>query len=270
MPQFAWSWTSSASTTFSAKYQSRNSAFSAATTSRTWSVSLRRRRETKCTTRRAANGSPARAICGGARLGSGIPSGAVPTSGVAIGCVICRRVSGEGLRRSNRRRFSRCAARSGDGGSGAQEEDLAVRAHRPEHEHLAREPGDPPRREVENGHDLPAHEGLAVRVRDRQLGRADALPDLRAEVDPQAVGRLARLGERLGRDDPPDAHLDPLELLDVDHRRRVPERGGTGAAMHWALGGTIEPVGRADAGRVRFAGRAAGACPGGLVRQETM
>ena len=136
---------------------------------------------------------------------------------------------------------------SGDGGSGAQEEDLAVRAHRPEHEHLAREPGDPPRREVENGHDLPAHEGLAVRVGDRQLGRADFAPRPPGRSRSAGDRTAFALGERLCRDDPPDAHLDPLELLDVDHRRRVPERGRTGAAMHWALGGTIEPVGRADA-----------------------
>ena len=63
--------------------------------------------------------------------------------------------------------------------------------------------------------DEPALELLTRVVRD--LRRGALLADLRAEVDAQLPGRLARLGEVLDRDDPADAHVDLLEVLPLDH-----------------------------------------------------
>ncbi len=93
----------------------------------------------------------------------------------------------------------------------AQEGDAAVIGQRAEHQDLAAEAGDPLGREVGHDHDEAADERGGIRVGPRQLGRA-APQAARAEVDRQAVGGPARLGERLGGDDAPDAQVQPLEV----------------------------------------------------------
>jgi hypothetical protein len=51
----------------------------------------------------------------------------------------------------------------------------------------------------------------------RDLGGGALEADLGPEVDRQLPGRPARLGELVDRDDAPDAHVDPLEVLDRRH-----------------------------------------------------
>src|SRR5690606_11299391 len=53
------------------------------------------------------------------------------------------------------------------------------------------------------------------------LGRGLLDADGVAEVDGQLIGGLAGLGERLGLDDPADAHIDLHEVVEADLRRQV-------------------------------------------------
>src|SRR4051794_40772901 len=104
------------------------------------------------------------------------------------------------------------------------QDHVALLVARPEHEHLRAHRPDLARREIDDGDDAPALELLAGIVRDLRAGALG--PDLLAEVDRQLPGGLARLREVLDRDDPPHAHVDGEELVEVDraHGPSVPKR----------------------------------------------
>src|SRR5690606_1026568 len=74
------------------------------------------------------------------------------------------------------------------------------------------------RREVDDGGDLAAVQ-LFQGVMMGDLGRGLLDADGVAEVDGQLIGGLAGLGERLGLDDPADAHIDLHEVVEADLRR---------------------------------------------------
>jgi len=104
-----------------------------------------------------------------------------------------------------------------DSGVGREQHDTAVRIERAEDEHLGDERTDLPGTEVDDGDDEPALE-RSPRVVD-DLGRRAPGPELGAEVDRQLPGRLAGLGERVDGDYPADPHLDPGEVVELDHSR---------------------------------------------------
>ena len=185
-------------------------------TSRSCSVVLRGRRDSRCTMRSRANGSPLRAICGGASSGSGMPSGGAESGEVVVGSVIAVARSAVCTQAQPMLRAEWVAS-----GSGHSSQTVAVLAHGAQHQHFAGEAGDASRREVDDRHHLAPDERGGIWIGHRQLGGAVALADLRAEVDPQLVGGLARLREGLRRQHATDAHVHAGEIVELDHRRTV-------------------------------------------------
>src|SRR5216683_228651 len=74
-----------------------------------------------------------------------------------------------------------------------------------------------PSRKVDDGDDQLAAEFLRAVVH-RQLG-AGASDAKRPEIDAKLVGRFAGLRKGLGLEDPADAHIDPLEVGDINGGR---------------------------------------------------
>src|SRR5687767_504298 len=112
--------------------------------------------------------------------------------------------------------------------------------HGTEHEYLRLEARDAPRREVDYGDHEPALElrpGVVGDLRGRSLQ-----PELGAEVDLELPGRFARLREVVHADDPPHAHVDPLEVLDRRHRAGSLERApGSGRTSRRGEAGPARP-----------------------------
>jgi hypothetical protein len=98
---------------------------------------------------------------------------------------------------------------------GGQQHHPAHGIGHPQGQHFRHEGADLARREVDHGHDHAACQVFqAVELGD--LGRGLLDPDLGAKIDPQLVGGLARLGERLGVDHPTGADIDFHEIVETD------------------------------------------------------
>src|SRR2546430_9269302 len=111
----------------------------------------------------------------------------------------------------------------------AQQPQLAVFLGRGEDEHLRANPRDTAWWQVEDAEDL-AVEQLFLRVLGLQRGRRMARPQW-PKVDPQLVGRLARLGQIGDIDDHADPHVQALEVVDRD--RHVTSESTSRASPKW-------------------------------------
>src|SRR3989440_3535232 len=95
--------------------------------------------------------------------------------------------------------------------------DSAIRIGNAQDEDLGAYGTDLSRRKVEDGDDQLAAQILRAVMR-RQLG-ARAPDAERPEIDAKLVGGLAGFRKGLGFEDPADAHVDPLEVRDVNDGR---------------------------------------------------
>ena len=110
-----------------------------------------------------------------------------------------------------------------------------------EHEHLGDEGPDPLRREVDDAHDLAAHQVFGpVPIGD--LSARPPLPE-RTEIDPEPVRRLPGLRERLGPHDGADPHVHTLKVAPGDLAHGM--SGSSGAAP-----GRLSPQGRQGRARI--------------------
>jgi|SRR6266571_1136509 len=95
---------------------------------------------------------------------------------------------------------------------GLEQDDPAVRLHGSEAEDLGHERPDLARREIRNCDGGPTDE-IARSV--PRLNRGGGLPyTMGAKVDPELVRWIPRLGKVLRGNDPTDAHLDFLKVLE--------------------------------------------------------
>src|SRR5712692_6502489 len=108
----------------------------------------------------------------------------------------------------------------------AKQDDPAIRLDRPEAKDLGHERADLARWEVRHRHDRPPDE-IAPGVPRLNRGSGPADP-VGAEINPQLVRRIAGLREILGSNDPTDAHLDFLEVLEPDDGHSFRARNGLG------------------------------------------
>src|SRR6266705_578411 len=104
----------------------------------------------------------------------------------------------------------------------AEQDDPSIRLDRPETKDLRHERTDLARRKVRDRDDRPTDQMVAVVPGlDGGRGRAHAVGP---EIDSELVRRIARLVEVLGGNDPTDAHLDPLKILEGDGGHGLPSR----------------------------------------------
>ena len=97
-----------------------------------------------------------------------------------------------------------------------EQHDGAVWIGHAQDQHLRADRTDLSRWKVEyRDHQAPAEFFRTVMNRELSAGAADAK---RPEIDAQLVGRLAGFGKRLGLKDAADAHVDALEIGNVDRR----------------------------------------------------
>ena len=95
----------------------------------------------------------------------------------------------------------------------AQQRDLAIGPERAKHQHLAAHACHQPRRNVDDGHDQPAHQGGRVGIGPGQLCRRVPLAG-GAEVEAQPVSGPPRALERLSLEDTADPKVETLEVSD--------------------------------------------------------
>src|SRR5579863_3972185 len=95
-----------------------------------------------------------------------------------------------------------------------QQHHAQFAVERAQHEHLRLERADLAGREVDDGHDERAQQLVALVGRDLRRGAFD--PDLRAEVDRELPGGLARLREVVDGHHAADPHVDLQEVVDID------------------------------------------------------
>src|SRR5438093_30224 len=127
----------------------------------------------------------------------------------------------------------------------AEKDDPAIRLDRPEAKDLGHERTDLTRRKVRHRDDGSTDE-IASRVPRLNGGRRPP-HTVAAEIDSQFVRGIARLREIVGGDDPADAHLDFLKILESDCGHGLRPRGTVSTDL--TLSGASSDEGRSVSGR---------------------
>jgi len=112
---------------------------------------------------------------------------------------------------------------------GGEQDDVPVVVGKTQRQHFGHRRADLARREVDHRRDLSPGQ-LVDRVIRRDLRAAFPHADARAEIDFEAIGRLARLGEFARRDDRADADIGLQKIGKSDPRGG--RRGGIVVEMH--------------------------------------
>ena len=123
-------------------------------------------------------------------------------------------------------------------GVGPQQHDAALLVERAEHQYLGHEGPDLTRWEIDHRNHQGVNQLVAVVMGDLRRGALDAR--LGAEVDGQLQRRPAGLGKLLDRENPADAHVDGLEVREVDHEFGAGQEPGApllieGGRTEWSL-----------------------------------